>query len=95
MKFLRNLFSMSSASGEAAAVATDEFQGYKIYAEPTSRGAGQWQTAGRITKQFGEETREHQFIRADTHPSKEGAADFSLQKGRQIIQELGDSIFDA
>ncbi len=38
--------------------------------------------------------REHRFVRADTHPSREDAAAFTISKARQIIDEQGGRIFE-
>ena len=37
---------------------------------------------------------EHRFIRADRHASLEEAVEFSLSKGRQIVDQQGERIFD-
>ena len=37
----------------------------------------------------------HRFIRAETHASKDDAAAFAISKGKQIIDERGDKIFEA
>ena len=39
--------------------------------------------------------KEHRFIRAETHGSKDEAVAFAISKGQQIIDERGDKIFDA
>ena len=36
----------------------------------------------------------HRFVRADTHGSADQAHDFAIVKGRQIIDEQGDRLFD-
>ena len=69
-----------------------EHKGFRIYATPFSEG-GQYQTAGRIEKDFDGETKEHRFIRAEKHPSREDAETFSISKGKQIVDEQGDKIF--
>lgn len=55
---------------------------------------GQFLTAGIITKAFPDGPREHRFIRADTHGSADQAGEFAVTKGRQIIDEQGDRLFD-
>ena len=52
------------------------YEGYSI--QPTPRHeSGHWLTAGVITKAFdGGETKEHQFIRAETHGGKSDAEDW-------------------
>ncbi len=81
----------TAAAPESAAEAV-EHKGFRIYATPFSEG-GQYQTAGRIEKDFDGETREHRFIRAEKHPSREDAEAFSISKGKQIVDEQGDRIF--
>ena len=56
-------------------------------------GPVQWLTAGVIRKEVDGETKEHRFLRADTHASAESANDFAVIKGRQIIDEQGERIF--
>ncbi len=75
---------------EAASV---EYQGYSITPTPMAQG-GQYLTAGIISKETPEGRKEHRFVRADTHASAEAAASFAVRKGQQIIDELGDRIFD-
>lgn len=55
---------------------------------------GQFLTAGLITKDFPEGQRTHRFVRADTHSAGDTAHDFAIVKGRQIIDEQGDRLFD-
>ncbi len=60
----------------------------------TMHKGGQFLTAGIITKEFPDGPREHRFVRADTHSAAETAHDFAIVKGRQIIDEQGDRLFD-
>ncbi len=69
-----------------------EYNGFVIQVAPIQDGS-QWLTAGVISKKIGEEQKEHQFIRADTHASREDAEAFSLTKARLIIDEQGDRLF--
>jgi hypothetical protein len=83
----------------AAGAATDsadavEYEGFTIRATFRRNGA-QWMTAGVITKEFADGVKEHRFIRADSHASKEGAEEFSITKAKQIIDEQGDRMFRA
>jgi hypothetical protein len=71
-----------------------EYKGYRIRAAPY-RSDGQYQTAGIIEKAFAEGVKEHRFVRADTHPSREAAVEFAISKAKQIIDLQGDRIFDA
>ena len=69
-----------------------EYKGFRIRPAPYP-SRGQFQTAGVIEKEFGTETKEHRFVRAETHASKDDAAAFSIAKGKQIIDEQGDRLF--
>jgi hypothetical protein len=76
---------------DAAAEAV-EYKGFRIRPAPYL-SKGQFQTAGVIEKDFGTETKEHRFVRAETHATKDDAVSFSVAKARQIIDEQGDRIF--
>jgi hypothetical protein len=92
-KIFKSLFG-SSEEGKSASKSTvvvyDDFQ---IIAEPQPSN-GQWQVAGRIEKQFGETTKTHRFIRADTLPGETDAANEMVRKAKMMIDQQGDRIFD-
>jgi hypothetical protein len=95
MSFLKSLFGLGGkeqASGPAAATKEAEHKGFIIHATPY-RDGGQFQTAGTISKEIGGEMKEYKFVRADRFATIEEAADLSLSKGRQIIDEQGDRMF--
>ena len=56
---------------------------------------GVYQTAGIIEKDAADGVKEHRFIRADTHQSKEDAVAFAISKAKQIIDLQGDRCFSA
>ena len=96
MSFWKKLFGGGGGSGPGAAAGpaqSVEHNGYTIEARPYQEG-GQFQVAGTIIKQVGEERKEHRFIRADRFQTLDEAADFAILKGRQIIDQQGDRIFD-
>lgn len=70
-----------------------EYEGYRIRPAPY-RNEGRYQTAGIIEKDGPEGIRTQRFIRAETHGSKDEAAEFAIAKGKQIIDERGDRLFD-
>jgi hypothetical protein len=70
-----------------------EHKGCMIQPTAMHKG-GQFLTAGIITKDTPDGPREHRFVRADTHSSADQARDFAIVKGRQIIDEQGDRLFD-
>jgi hypothetical protein len=81
-------------AGAPAVVAAEtvEYKGYRIKPAPY-RNNSQFQTAGVIEKDFPDGTKEHRFIRAETHPSADDAVAFAITKGKQIIDQQGDRIF--
>lgn len=95
MSFLKKLFGGGS-SGEAAAPAKPkkqlEYNGFIIAATPYKEG-GQWQTCGTVTKTVNGEVKEHRFIRADRFADEEAAADHSILKAQQIVDQLGERVF--
>jgi hypothetical protein len=92
--FLKSLFGKLGGSGGGAEAEGEavEYNGYMIHPTPYAEG-GQYQTAGRIVKVFESGPREHRFVRAEKHPSREDAESFSVTKARQIIDEQGDRMF--
>ncbi|KXF76769.1 hypothetical protein ATN84_12145 [Paramesorhizobium deserti] len=98
MSFLKRLFGggggkAGEAAVEAAAGKEAEHNGFLIRATPYNEG-GQYQTCGVITKEVNGVVKEHKFIRADKFASLDDAINVSLSKGRQIINEQGERIFD-
>lgn len=96
MSFFKSLFGSGSKpaapAGPGAAVQTIDHEGYLIEATPYLEG-GQYQVAGTISKEIGGERKEHKFIRADRMPSIEDAAEMSIRKAKQIIEQTGDRMF--
>ncbi len=79
-------------NAEKAAAEAVEYKGFRIRPAPYA-AKGQFQTAGIIEKDFEDGMKEHRFVRAETHPSKDDAAAFAIAKGRQIIDEQGERMF--
>lgn len=81
----------SSATPEPA---LEDYEGFKIKPAPQKQ-QGNYNTAGYIYKTDGSgETREHYFIRADTHTDFQSACEHAVFKAKQIINESGERIFD-
>ena len=82
-------------SGAAAAPRLEavDYNGYRIRPAPYP-SRGQYQTAGVIEKDFPDGVRAHEFIRAATHAGIEDAAAFAIAKGKQIVDQQGDRMFD-
>lgn len=95
MSFFTRLFGggPKAEAGPAAPAAEAEHKGFTIRAEPFKGEGGQFQTAGTVLKEVEGAMKEHRFIRADRFASKEDAAEFALQKGRQLVDEQGERMF--
>jgi hypothetical protein len=90
--FLKGLFGGGDDGDGAVASQAVQYNGYTIHPTPRRQG-GQWLTSGVIRKDFGGETKEHAFIRADTFGSNDEAAAMAVEKGKLIIDERGDRMF--
>lgn len=84
MPFLSKLFGGSKPT-EAA---PETYQGFTIHADPMRDGSS-WRLAARVEK----DGQTHQLIRADTFTDRDEAAQASLLKARQVIDEQGDRLF--
>lgn len=91
---LKSVFARLFGGGgdDAASGPSVEYKGYTIRAAPYAN-KGQYQTAGVIEKEIAGEIRQHRFVRADLHASRDQAIEFSIAKAQQIIDEQGDRIF--
>ena len=97
MSFLKKLFG-GGDSKTTEAVASKikrqiEYNGYTIKATPYKEG-GQWQTCGTVSKTIDGAMKEHRFIRADRFSDEESAADHAILKGQQIVDQVGERVFD-
>jgi hypothetical protein len=96
---MKKLFGGSSGGGDDNAGGDKplgdpvEHKGCMIQPIAMHKG-GQFLTAGIISKEFPDGPRAHRFVRADTHSAADTAHDFAIIKGRQIIDEQGDRLFD-
>ena len=91
MSFLKKLFG-GDAAKEATPAKSLEHKGFTITATPYKDG-GQYQTCGVVSKEVNGQRREHKFIRADRFASLDEAAEFSLGKGRQIVDQQSERLF--
>jgi len=96
MSFLKSLFGLGGKDEGDAAPATHsqvEHKGFLIRATPFKE-SGQYQTCGVISKEVGGVLKEHKFIRADRFLALETAAEVAISKGKQIVDEQGERIFN-
>ena len=82
----------NKGAGEEPVPDAFEYNGYRIRPGPYE-SAGGFQTAGAIEKDFPDGMKEHRFVRAEAHPSRDAAVAFTIAKGKQIIDEQGDRVF--
>ena len=96
MSFWKSLFGGGAVPGQGAGAVTTtkqiDYNGYLIEAQPYAE-AGQFQVAGVISKTIDGVTRTYRFVRADRFAGQQDAADVAISKGRQIIDQQGDTIF--
>ncbi|HUV32752.1 MAG TPA: HlyU family transcriptional regulator [Devosiaceae bacterium] len=95
MSFLKKFFGGEAGekASAAAPIGEEEYKGFTIRALEMRAGA-QFQLAGMVEKVIGGELKVHSFIRADTLSSKNEAATLALAKGRRLVDERGDGLFD-
>lgn len=67
-------------------------KGFRIFPAPIKEG-GAFRIAARIEKDFEDGVKTHSLIRADTCTSQDEAAAVSLDKAKQAIDQLGDTLF--
>lgn len=91
MSFFKKLFGGGTPAPEKAAEAI-EHNGFIIRATPYAEG-GQYQMCGVIEKEIDGEMKSHRFIRAEKFPSKSEAEEFTVQKAKQIVDQMGARIF--
>jgi len=71
----------------------DDYKGFIISAIEMKSGT-EFQLCGRIEKEIAGEVRVKEFVRADRLSSIEEVLKFTHKKGRQIIDEQGEALFD-
>jgi hypothetical protein len=92
--FLKRLFGSGAGSGAPETAAREDYRGFELLAIPR-KDAGGWRVAGSVVAHRDGEERRHDFVRADVYPGRETAAEVSLRKARQIVDEQGDGLFGA
>ena len=96
MSFLKKLFGGGDDGGTPAApkvLGEETYKGFTIRAMEMKSGS-ELQLCGEIQKEIDGEVRVKQFIRADKLSTEEQVAQVALAKGKQIIDEQGEKVFD-
>lgn len=95
MSFLKKLFGKAKNTDTAVKDIPGselEYEGFVIRATPYA-AEGQLQSCGIISKTINGEMKEYRFVRADRFSTMDDAVRMVHIKGRQIIDENGDDIF--
>ncbi len=71
-----------------------EYKGYRILPAPYLNNNSSYQTAGTIEKDTPDGVKRHEFVRADTYDSRDDAVAFTISKAKQVIDQLGDRMFN-
>ncbi|WP_137152770.1 HlyU family transcriptional regulator [Devosia sp. FKR38] len=96
MSFWKTLFGGKAASAEPAGdkvLGEESYKGFVIKAIEMKAGS-ELQLAGTIEKEIGGEHKTYRFVRADRMTSRDDLIALALSKGRQIIDEQGERIFN-
>ena len=95
MSLWKSLFGGRSTKpdGPAKPLREIDHNGFRIAATPYAE-SGQYQVCGVISKEVGGALKEHRFIRADRFATADEAAEFTIIKGRQIVDMQGERIFE-
>ncbi len=92
----KNMFGGGNAEqGEPVmtVAASEEYNGFLIEATPMEE-AGQFRTAGTISREVDGIKKSVRFIRADNSTDREHSANHALAKGRQLIDEQGERLLE-
>lgn len=85
-----SLFSKLFGGGGSSAPAAEpvEYNGFSITPQPAKEG-GRYRIGALIQK----DGKAHDLIRADTLDDKAGADEASINKAKQLIDQVGDALF--
>ncbi|MEO1733973.1 MAG: HlyU family transcriptional regulator [Pseudomonadota bacterium] len=92
MSFLSKLFGGGGGSSSSEAEA-ETYKDFSIVPAPVREGS-KWRIAARIEKEIGGTLKTHHLIRADMLDDANSAAEASVRKAKQVIDEQGARIFD-
>ena len=88
MSLFKRLF-----GGAPETASTETYKGYTITPVPVREGSD-YRVAARIEKEVAGTLRTHNLTRADTVSGKEAADELSVMKARQMIDQIGEALFD-
>lgn len=83
-----SIFSKLFGGGSAPQASSEEYNGFTIIAAPVKEAHGY-----RIAATIEKDGQTHDMIRADTYSSSDTAAEASVAKAKQVIDQMGDRLF--
>jgi len=87
------MFSKLFGKKPAPEVEPEHYNDFAIY--PAAQKAdGGYRLAARVEKQVGDDLKTHHLIRADVLNTQEAANDAGIAKAKQLIDQMGDRLFD-
>lgn len=92
MSFLSKLFG-GGGGNKPPEAEPEDYNGYTIFVEPMKEPDG-YRVAARIEKEIGGALKSHHLIRADVSNNLDEAKQTSRMKAQQMIDQMGDMIFD-
>lgn len=84
-----SIFSKLFGGGAPKQEASEDYNGYQITPTPVKEAQG-FRIAAKIEK----DGKTHELIRADTYSSSDTANEASIAKARQVIDQMGDRLFN-
>ncbi|WP_293451840.1 HlyU family transcriptional regulator [Planktotalea sp.] len=90
MSLLSRLF--GSKKSESSVDASIEYQGFRITPAPMKESQG-FRLCAVIEKEVDGELKSHRLIRADTIANLDQCTEASIDKAKQMIDQLGDRLF--
>jgi hypothetical protein len=92
MSFLKKLFG-GGGGPSAPSDPTQDHRGWTITAHPVAEG-GQHRVSGTLSREVDGVVKAKRFERSDRLTSRDEAVDMTFQKGRLMIDQLGDRALD-
>ncbi|MFZ7093227.1 HlyU family transcriptional regulator [Primorskyibacter sp. 2E233] len=93
MSLWKKLFGGGEAAKAPAAEAL-EYEGFRITPEPIDEG-GQYRVCAVIEREMDGETKTHRLIRADLIREYDVCVEASVNKAKQMIDQMGMGLFRA
>ncbi|MEL7166564.1 MAG: HlyU family transcriptional regulator [Pseudomonadota bacterium] len=90
MSILKKLFGGGGSASEPDPV---QYNDFRITPTPIREG-NDFRVSARVEKEVDGETKVHTLIRADTVSGLDTAQEVSIDKAKQVIDALGDRLFE-